>query len=187
MKKILALDPGSTTGYCLAEVDNDVCNIVKIGFIIIDKDSEYEGYWCLDLMSKVNNLYLQEKFDEVCVEDFFFSRRFCNGANLNVALRTSIHIWCCQKKIPYSILNIWSWKKFILKNQVKKKVKGKKVDKKEEVILALKNDWNLDLPEYSISSTGRQIKFKHDISDAIAQLMYFVDQKYNIKIFKIKI
>jgi len=183
--KILALDPASTTGYCVADIINDVCEISDIGIICVDKKTGQEGDWCLDLMSKVDEIYKNNPFNEVCVEDFFFNRRFCNGANLNVYFRAAIYIWCSKNKIPYRIINIQSWKNFVLKGKPKKKIKGKKVNKKEEIISALKINWGLIMPEFSISATGRKVKFKHDSSDAIGQLMFFVNDSFNIDKFKI--
>jgi Holliday junction resolvasome RuvABC endonuclease subunit len=181
---ILALDPAHSTGYALAKLENNHCEIYEYGFLDVANTSEYTGDWCLDLMSQVQKLYDKHHFDEVGVEDYFFSARFVQGANVNPMYRAAIHIWCRQNKIHYSILNISNWKVFVAGRSTPTKPQklkwGKEAAKKKMTIAALRDRWNILLPDYSISTkTGKPIKFRFDIGDAIGQVMYHVYERYN--------
>ena len=174
---ILALDPAASTGFCIIKVKDDTASIVEYGFVEVE-DHEYNGDRCLDLMSKIQDLVTQHKIDRVCIEDYFFSKRFANGCDVNAAFRTAIHIKLCELKIPYDILNISLWKKFIsgrsTPTKEQKKLWGKEPAKKLMIQDSLWTKYNIRFPNHSLSlKTGKPIKFRSDVVDAVGQGIYF--------------
>ena len=132
MKIILSLDPAESTGFAVAHVHDDICNIVEYGFIDVDTSSKYMGDWCIDLQTKIEEIYKRIKPHEIVVEDYFFGSRFSSGANVNPAYRTAIHIWCRQKNIHYEIVNISNWKVFVLEDQRQLRIKNKNGEKNQQ-------------------------------------------------------
>ena len=188
MKTILALDPALSSGYAIGQINDRSCNIIEYGYIDVDNSSEYQGDHCIDLMRRLDELYDRTKFEAVGVEAYFFSSRFCSGSDVNAAFRTAIHIWCRQKKIPYTILNISNWKSFVAGSSTPSKVQklawGKEKAKKLYIQQALWTRHGIRFPNHSLSEkTGKAIQFRYDIVDAVAQLIYFSHCDYNCNIF----
>src|SRR5690606_10045166 len=90
---VLVLDPASSTGYCLVKISDNKADIYEYGIIDID-DSEFDGDRCIQLMNRVKTLIEENSVEHVAVEDYFFSKRFATGSDLNIAYRTAIHIQC---------------------------------------------------------------------------------------------
>ena len=186
--KILGLDPASSSGFAIGEIIGRTCTVLEYGYIDVDTSSLYQGDHCLDLMRRLDELYTKNSFEAVGVESYFFSKKFCSGSDVNAAYRTAIHIWCRQHNIPYTILNISNWKTFIAGSSTPSKAQkllwGKEASKKLYVQEALLVRHNIRFPNHSLSEkTGKPIKFRYDIVDAVAQLLYFSHCDYNCNIF----
>jgi hypothetical protein len=124
------------------------------------------------------NLINQYGVKMVVVEDYFFSSRFTAGSNVNPAYRAAIHMASRFLNVPYEILNISQWKSFVVGRSTptkeQKKKWGKAAANKNMVVEALVKRWNISLPTYSLSpKTGKPIKFRYDISDAIGQAVCY--------------
>lgn len=187
-KTILNFDPAKSTGYSVLEVSGDSATLIEYGFLELDDSSIYVGDWCIDFRKKIKELIDSFKPDVISVEDYFFSSRFATGASVNTALRTTIHITARDLGLPYEVLSISSWKNFICGRTTPTKEQKKKYGKdakKKMIVEALKDRHSITLPEFSISKkTGKPVKFKSDISDAIAQGMFAAFSLYNIHKFQ---
>lgn len=185
--KIIIFDPANSTGYAIAEI-NDTASSVDIqeyGFINIP-DHDYEGDRYLELQSKVEDLIVKHNIEEVGVEDYFFSRRTCQGANLNCSYRAVIHMTARKHNIPYTVLNISLWKKFIngrmTSTKEQKALWGKEESKKLMTQESLWKRWGIRFPNHSISpKTGKPVKPKSDIVDAVAMTIFYISIYKNIR------
>ena len=188
MKTILALDPAHSTGYAVAKIDGQHCEIIEYGFIDVDSTSTYIGDWCLDLQKRISSIQDRVRADEISVEDYFFGSRFASGSNLNPAYRAAIHMWARQRDLHYEVLNISNWKVFIAGRSTptkeQKRMWGKEPAKKLMIMQALWERFGIRFPNHSISeATGKPILFRFDIVDAVAQAMYAGYLRYNCKTF----
>jgi Holliday junction resolvasome RuvABC endonuclease subunit len=186
INNILVLDPAESTGYAVCKIDGDTCDIHAYGFIDVDKTSDYQGDDCIDLMNQVKELIEIYSIDYVAIEDYFFSGRFAQGSTTNAAYRTAIHILCRQLGIEYSILSISSWKKLVSGRTTPTKEQkakwGKEAAKKLMIQEALWKNYGFRFPNHSLSKkTGKPIKFRYDIVDAVAQAVYFVRQHLDVQ------
>lgn len=186
--KIIALDPAASCGYAIASLRDRTCTITEYGYIDVDTSSLYQGDHCLDLMTRLDAIYDRVKFEALGVESYFFSQKFCSGSDVNAAYRTAIHIWCRQKQIPYTILNIGSWKTFVAGSSTPSKLQklkwGKEKAKKYYVQDALYLRHGIRFPNHSLSEkTSKPILFRNDVVDAVAQVIYFAHCDYNCNIF----
>jgi Holliday junction resolvasome RuvABC endonuclease subunit len=178
---VLGIDPGTHTGYCLISITGTKkkkADIYEYGHIDVDTSSQYEGDHNLDLMSQLQHLIYLHSVDQICVEDYFFSKRFCNGSNVNAAFRTAIHILARQNDIPYTILNISLWKTYIAGRSTPTKAQkakwGKEPAKKLYIQQALWDNYRIRFPNHCISKvTNKPIAFRLDIVDVVAQTIYF--------------
>ena len=178
--ELLCLDPAISTGYCLVTINDSKtqANIHEYGYIDTDSSLEFIGDQCLQLMKSIENLIDQHKVNHIAIEDYFFSKRFANGCNVNAAYRTAIHILARQKSIEYTILNITSWKNYVAgrSKPTKEMCKtwGKEASKKIMIQDALWKTYGFKFPNHSISkTTGNPIKFRNDIVDSVGQAVYF--------------
>jgi len=177
--KVLVIDPARSTGYCIFEYDknNASADIIDWGFIEI-AENEVAGYQYLDLLTQIEKLIKDNDIEDVALEDYFFSRRSPQGANLNCAFRAMIHMKCSELKLPYQILNISLWKKYINGRSTSTKEQkakwGKEASKKLMSQESLFNKWNIKFPNHSLSlKTGKPIKFRYDIVDAVAMAIFY--------------
>lgn len=184
MPILLALDPGTSCGYCLVNISIDEegyytgADIYEYGFIDVDISSEFQGDHCIDLMARVQTLIDDHEVEWLCIEDYFFSKRFVNGCNVNAAFRTAIHILARQNKIDYTILNISAWKSFVAGRSTptkEQKLKwGKEPAKKLAIQQALWEWYGFRFPNHSLSeTTGKPILFRFDIVDVVGQAVYY--------------
>jgi Holliday junction resolvasome RuvABC endonuclease subunit len=186
---VLIIDPASTTGYCVFRVDGDTADIIKWGFIEIE-DKPYDGDRYIDISSQVEQIIKDNDINQVAIEDYFFSRKSSQGSTLNCAYRAVIHMKCRELDIHYDILNITLWKKFINSGKSRptkeqKKKWGNEASKKLMTQEALWNKWNIRFPNHSISNkTGKPIKFKYDIVDAVGMAIYHACIYLNLKNIK---
>jgi len=176
--KVLALDPATSTGYALIEIDNGHANIYEYGFLDIDPDMPYIGDKCNDLYNRVEKIIDEHDIELVCIEDYFYSSRFCSGTNLNGAFRTALHMLCRNKDLHYEVLNISLWKKFVAGRSTptkdQKKKWGKEASKKLYMQQALYDNYGFKFPNHSLSEkTGKPILFRYDIVDAVAQAIFY--------------
>lgn len=189
MKTILALDPGGSSGYAVARISGDLCEVVEYGFIDVDTSSQYIGDWCLDLKRRISELQNRVQADEIAVEDYFFGSRFASGSNVNPAYRTVIHMWARELGLHYEVLSISSWKVFAAGRSTPTKLQkqqwGAAPAKKLMIVQALWERFGIKFPNHSISeSTGKPIHFRFDVVDAVAQVMYAAYLRFNCKTFK---
>lgn len=192
IKNILVLDPAASTGYALGRINDDELDIYDYGFIDIDVDTEFTGDRCIELMYRVQKLITDNFVDHVAVEDFFFSQRTAQGADVNAAYRTAIHIVSRQNRLEYSILNITAWKKLVsgrsTPTPLQKSKWGKEPAKKLMIQEALWTNYGFRFPNHSISpKTGKPIKFRYDIVDAVAQAIYFARQMLDVRGVKLSV
>lgn len=178
MSTVLILDPAASTGYCLLKIDGTAGRIYEYGFIDIVNDSDYDGDRCIDMMNQIKHLIEKHGVCELAVEDYFFSQRSAQGGMLNVALRTAIYIQARLLGLKYTVLNVSNWKKFIAGRTTPTKDQkarwGKAPAKKLMIQQALWDKYRFKFPDHSISlKTGKPIKFRYDIVDAVAQAVFF--------------
>lgn len=175
---VLVIDPANSTGYCIYSLDESTktAEIIKWGFIDVDQHN-YAGDQYIDLLFKIEGLIINNFISKVAVEDYFFSSRSSQGANLNCAYRAMVHLKCRQLKLDYDIINISLWKNFInnrtrpTKDQVAKW--GKEPAKKLMTQESLYKKWDIKFPNHSISNlTNKPIKFRYDIVDAVAMAVF---------------
>jgi len=176
---VLILDPANSTGYCVYTLheDSNTAEITSWGFIDIKQHDEYMGDQYIDLLDHVERLIADHNIDIVGVEDYFFSRRSPQGANLNCSYRAMIHMKSRELGKHYEILNISLWKKFINGRSTPTKEQkakwGKEPSKKLMTQESLWNKWGIRFPNHSISlKTGKPIKFRYDIVDAVAMAIF---------------
>ena len=111
----------------------------------------------------------------VHVETFFFSKKFCNGSDVNLILRAAIYQLLREKNITYTLHGPAQWKRFIVgrvqptKSDIDKH--GKTKASKAIVVDALTSKYNIRFPSH-IRLAGRRVQFKYDISDAVAIGLY---------------
>lgn len=185
MRTALVLDPAASTGYCLVKISNNKGNIYDYGFIDIADDTDYDGDRCIDMMSQVKSIIEKHGVTEIAIEDYFFSKRFAQGGTLNVALRTAIHIQARLMGLEYTVLNVSNWKKFIAGRSTPTKEQkakwGKEAAKKLMIQQALWDKWQFRFPNHSISKkTGKPIKFRYDVVDAVGQAVFFCRLHLNL-------
>lgn len=184
MAVILALDPGASCGYAVVKVAPPNAEVVAYGYIDVDTSSPYVGDWCIDLTRKLDELQAAHSITETAVEDYFFSRKTCSGANVNPAYRTAIHIWSRQRAMHYEVVSISAWKVFVVGRSTptreQKKLWGAKANK-FMVVDALWRRHNIRFPNHAISEkTGKPIAFRLDCADAVAQGFYAAFARYKV-------
>lgn len=187
--RILSIDPATTTGWCVIEFDRDndtVICIIDYGFFTINTLSDYEGDHCILMQQTIKNLINKYDVNEICLEDYFFSRRACQGANKNLYYRGAIMIKCREMNLVYKIINIYNWKKFINgKSTVSKEMKRKykSIANKMCTVISLYDTYDIKFPNQFIQSGSdkkRLVNFKMDIVDSIAIGIYFMKEKFSI-------
>jgi len=173
---ILVLDPAESTGYTIVNVDEQqsVADIFEYGYIQVDTSSNYMGDWLINLSQCIEALIQRYAVQVVVVEDYFFSSRFTTGSNVNPAYRAAIHMTARKLGLPYEILNISQWKSYVAGRSVptkdQKKKWGKPAANKLFIQEALWFRHGIRFPNHSISEkTGKPIKFRYDIVDAVGQ------------------
>lgn len=175
---VLIVDPASSTGYCIYNIDDqNSVTITHWGFIDVENTTDYDGDRYIDLTNKIAKLITDHDIKMVGIEDYFFSGRSPQGATLNCAYRAVIHMVCRQMNIHYDVLNISLWKKFVNGRSTPTKEQkakwGKEPSKKLMTQESLYKKWNIKFPNHSLSlKTGKPIKFRYDIVDAVAMAVF---------------
>jgi len=175
---ILILDPANITGYCLIRADEDAAEIYDYGFLSV-KDNDHMGVQYQDFIDKLQELIDDNDIHEIAHEDYFFSKFASQGANLNCAYRAMIQLVAAKNNIPYTVLNITLWKKYIngssRPTKLQKSMWGKEPAKKLMTQESLWKRWGIKFPNHSISeTTGKPIKFKYDVVDAVAMGIFYL-------------
>lgn len=163
----LALDPASRTGWAFFLAGSVAPS--EYGFFDVCKTSSVEGDWLLDYERQVTALLDRWSPHEIVVEDYFFSRRFATGADLNYMLRAVIYM-CARRRneTPYRVVSPSSW--FV---HVVGRAAVKKQDRKNAVRTALETRFGIALPTKTRSAvSARLIVTPPDIADAIGQGLF---------------
>ena len=186
---ILILDPANTTGYCLIRTDDDSAEIYDYGFLSIP-DNDHMGIQYQSFIDKLQQLIDDHGIHEIAHEDYFFSKFASQGANLNCAYRAMIQLVAAKNHIPYTVLNITLWKKYIngasRPTKLQKSMWGKEPAKKLMTQESLWKKWQIRFPNHSLSEkTGKPIKFKYDIVDAVGMGIFFLAIFKNIVNFTV--
>ena len=181
---ILILDPANSTGYCVVQVNNNIANITNWGFIDIEPN-EIAGNEYLSYIDMVENLIKAYDIEEIAHEDYFFSKFASQGANKNCSFRAMIQMVACKHHIPYTVINISLWKKFIngrtTPTKLQKDQWGKEPAKKLMTQESLWKTWGIKFPNHSLSQkTKKPIKFRYDIVDAVAMAIFYVSIYHRI-------
>jgi Holliday junction resolvasome RuvABC endonuclease subunit len=137
------------------------------------------------MADRIEKIVTKYGVTDIAVEDFFFSSKFTTGVSVNPAYRTAIYMRLRQMGLPYTILNISQWKSFIAGRSVptkEQKLKyGKQPSKKIFIQQALWEKYSIRFPNHSLSeNTGKPIKFRYDIVDAVAQCICFCRLHLNV-------
>ena len=177
-KRILILDPADSTGWCFVEIIDKVAHVKEWGFVDIES-GEYAGDEYLMFIEAIKGLIIRFDPEVVAHEDYFFSKFASQGANKNCAYRALIQMIARENGLHYEILNISLWKKFIngrtTATKLQKSTWGKEPAKKLMTQESLWKTWNIRFPNHSISKkTGKPIKFRYDIVDAVAMAIFYV-------------
>ena len=189
---ILVLDPGISTGYCLVKTSHiDVITILEdelfteqtfeslvqvqkadiyeYGLIHVDISSKFQGDHCLNLMEQVQEIITSHKVDHLVVENYFYTSKFTNQCNTNVALRAAIYMVARKNHLEYSMVNVSSWKHFVAGHarptKAQEKKWGARSAKKLFIQEALREGFHIGFP------TNK--KALHDIVDAVGQAVYY--------------
>jgi Holliday junction resolvasome RuvABC endonuclease subunit len=182
---VLIVDPANSTGYCVISIIDNKAEIFEYGFIDIE-DKEYVGDQYIQLSKEIEDLIKKYDIKEIAIEDYFFSGKFAQGTNLNGAYRAIIHMKSRELGLPYTILNISLWKKFINGRTTPTKEQklqwGKDPAKKLMTQESLWKRWGIRFPNHCISNnTGKPIMFRFDIVDAVAMGIFFLCIHKNIQ------
>jgi Holliday junction resolvasome RuvABC endonuclease subunit len=177
-KRVLVLDPADSTGWCFVDIIDGIAHIKEWGFVDIES-CEYSGDEYLLFIEAIQNLISQFEPDVIAHEDYFFSKFASQGANKNCAYRAMIQMIAREHGLHYEVLNISLWKKFVngrtTPTKLQKSVWGKEPAKKLMTQESLWKQWNIRFPNHSISKkTGKPIKFRYDIVDAVAMAIFYV-------------
>lgn len=171
---ILVIDPATCTGWC---VFNKKCKLLEYGFFKI-KPTEYVGDQLIQMQIEILELIKKFSPSHIVIEDYFFSRKFRQGSNMNPAYRAAIHIIVRLLELPYTVISPIVWKKFVA-GRVKPtkeecKLYGKDPAKKIMIREALDKKFNIVFPDIIKDTNGKNVKFKYDISDAAAMGIYYL-------------
>lgn len=169
---ILAIDPGRSCGYAVFDAKDESITIVAIGaFDIKAKDA---GEAMSRLRDEIEKLVRAFAIEFVHMEQYFFNKKFPNGAEFNYYLRGAVLHTLYDWKIPSSQHAPTTWKKFICgkarPSPTDVALYGPKAAK-TFVKVALENTYDLKLPP--TAKVGcKHLKLRHDTVDAIAIGIY---------------
>ena len=175
---VLAIDPASCTGWAAFTLaEDDEVRLHSFGAIEVDKSCTLEGDKMLSLRGQVAQLLdsLPPPVVAAHVETYYFSRRCCNGAALNLVLRAALYQLLCERRIPYTLHGPSHWKRFVAGSATPSKADvqafGKAKAAKAFVVAALARKYGIHFPT-RVRVGHRHLAFKTDISDAVAIGIY---------------
>ena len=182
---ILAIDPATSTGYCICKITKEKEGIiVEYGIIEVDTASAYQGDHCIDLMNKFKKIITDKDIKKIAIEDYYFSRKCASGSNVNVAFRTAIHILARSMNLEYKVIGISNWKKHIAGRSIPtaaQKKKWKNAANKYFIQQAVFDKWGIKFPNHLINGNGKCVLFKSDIVDAVAICIFYAETELNVK------
>ena len=81
----MSIDPATSTGWAIFEMDmrSETVTLVEYGAVQVDKQAELIGYKMLSLRRQIAALLDRYPPEHVHIETYFFSRRTCNGSDVN--------------------------------------------------------------------------------------------------------
>lgn len=173
--RLLAIDPATTTGWVAFErcVEANTLRLVDWSFFDADTSSPYQGDWYLDSESRVvamldrvtdNGAFVIE---HAFVEDYFFSKRACNGASVNVKYRAVIEMCLRRRAIAYAMIPPASWFAHIV-GRVKHPTATS--DRKRQTRTAIRVKYGLSIiPEIE---AGKRRMTPYDVFDAVGIGIY---------------
>lgn len=171
MSKVLVLDPATSSGFMLLDVDEGKVVVERLGLIDLKGN---ETSWKLALFyDYISSFITTHNVTKIVFEEYFFSSRFCSGANLNVYIRGMLMLIAGQKCLEVITIPPSDWKKCIAgscypSKEQKKKWKAKA--KKEYIKEALDVKWGISFPEKVDKSKGpkpKMINLKSDLIDCV--------------------
>jgi Holliday junction resolvasome RuvABC endonuclease subunit len=181
---VLVLDPATSSGYMIVSLEGDL-RLIDWGLIDLkgnevgDKLSKYYSY--------IQEVIEAHQISVIVFEEYFFSSRFCTGANLNVYIRGVLVLLASQKNLKVWTIPPSEWKKTIAgtssPTKEQKKKYGKLKAKKEYIKQALLDRWNITFPDKVENSKGRFINLKSDLIDCVGiGISYLLrESKYQIQ------
>jgi Holliday junction resolvasome RuvABC endonuclease subunit len=193
--RVLSLDPATTTGWAICEVEEQgkTVTLVDMGAFKVDTAKPEDdaddptGRWCNALSRKVDELL--SPLPDVCfVEDFFFSPRARNGSTLNVYFRAAIFMLLSSRGVRYRKFSPTHWKTFITgaasgrPGKQRVLAEGKASANKTVVFDALRDRYGVSFPE-TTTINGRKLKFKYDVSDAVGIAFFGVHLEHPHAVF----
>lgn len=121
-RRLLAIDPATCTGWAAFErcPDSNALLLADWSYYDIDVSSTFQGDWYLDTEKRVfemieratdNGAFVVER---AFLEDYFFSKRACNGASVNVKYRAVVEMCLRRRSIPYVMIAPASWFSFVV-------------------------------------------------------------------------
>lgn len=185
---ILILDPALSTGVCLMSIVDDIAHITYCDYLDIEEDL-HKGKQYSNYLEAIKKIIVSNNIDFVAHESYFFSKFASQGADLNCSNRAMIQLACAtaypDKMIPYDVISISLWKKFICGRTTAttelKKQFGKESSKKIMTQIALYEKYGIRFPNHSISAnTGKPIKFRYDIVDVVAMAIFTAKITFNV-------
>ena len=106
---------------------------------------------------------------------YYFSRRCCNGAALNLVLRAALYQLLCERRIPHTLHGPSHWKRIeagsATPSQADVQAFGKAKAATAFVVAALARKYGIHFPT-RVRVGHRHLAFKTDISDAVAIGIY---------------
>ena len=164
---VLVIDPAIHAGWVHFDVEKEDI----LGWGSFDAQGDDEQSRLTSFHAFVDTLLDEQKPKEVVTETYMFSRFKCNGAMFNAYVRGSIIIACGQKLLPLSFVNVGDWKRYICGKG------GIKADKKQ-IQQSLTTTWCCSFPpKMRIGVHNKELKFRHDVADAVGILIYHCSQK----------
>ena len=182
---LLALDPGTSCGYALANLDINKVDIFEYGIIDIPEDDVF-GKRSIYLMNKVKDICKTNGVGHVGVEEYYSSSKFPSGTCVNFFFRSAIQIQATQDSIPYTMIGISRWKSYVAKRSAPTKEQrllyGKTDSKKVFIQQALWERFKIRFSNHTLSEkTGKPIIFRYDCVDAVGQVLYLAHLLGDVK------
>lgn len=184
---VIALDPATSTGWARFRLEEDQAYLEDMGVLQVETSSPYQGDAMLSLRTQVEKVLNDLPMSPaMChVETFFFSKKFCNGSDMNLLLRGAIYQLMRERGIDYTLHAPSHWKKFVAGRAVPNKSDIEKYGKakaaKDFVKNALTQKYKIEFPTHSLVR-GRRLKFRHDVSDAVGIGIFGIaSQKANVQ------
>lgn len=188
--RMLAIDCSTKSGVSVMSYDKtkEVATLQALSMIMIETKGKTEGSICNEYYQQIIKMLDLYKPDFVAIEHFFFNKKTCNAAALNLLLRAAIFMGCDVKSTPYNLFSSFDWKKLILKKVTISKADRKvmKNPNKQMVQHALKEHFGLEFPAKMASHKSKQlIVFKDDLIDSCGQNIYQITKNFSPKDLKI--